>query len=87
MPVYSNRSQYTIRNVPRHVDRALRLRATRSGKSFNQVVIDALGEGAGERGRVFDDLDFMIGSMSKREARALDREVVEQRGIDKKLWR
>ena len=85
--MYSKRQQYTIRNVPQHVDRALRRRAKQSGKSFNQVVVDALGEGAGERRPVFDDLDFMIGSMSKSEAKTLDREVVEQRRVDRKLWR
>jgi len=36
--------QYTIRNVPRHVDRALRKRATETGKSLNQVALEALIE-------------------------------------------
>jgi plasmid stability protein len=84
--MYSKRSQYTIRNVPQYVDRALRQRAKQAGKSFNQVVVEALGKGAGAHRPVFDDLDFMIGSMSKGDAKALEREVVEQRRIDRKLW-
>jgi hypothetical protein len=85
--MYSKRSQYTIRNVPQYVDRALRQRAKQAGKSFNQVVVEAIGQGAGAHRPVFDDLDFMIGSMSRGDAKALEREVVEQRRIDRKLWR
>ena len=34
--------QYTIRNVPKSLDAALRRRAQRQGKSLNEVVIEAL---------------------------------------------
>lgn len=79
--------QYTIRNVPRHVDRALRKRATETGKSLNQVALEALIEGSGEHGKVYDDLDFLVGSLNRAEAKALEREIAEQRSIDEKLWR
>jgi hypothetical protein len=79
--------QYTIRSVPQHVDRALRRRAKEAGKSLNQVALEALIEGSGERRRVYDDLDFLVGSMNGAEAKALDREIAEQRSIDEKLWR
>lgn len=36
--------QYTIRNVPDPVNRYLRKRASQSGKSLNQVIIDELSE-------------------------------------------
>jgi hypothetical protein len=78
--------QYTIRSVPQHVDRALRRRAKESGKSLNQVALEALIEGSGERTRRYDDLDFLVGSLSRAEAKALDREIAEQRSIDEKLW-
>ena len=83
----TNQRQYTIRNVPGNVDRTLRRRAQESGKSFNQVVVEALSEGAGEPVHAYDDLDFMIGSMSAAEAKALSREIALQRTIDPKLWR
>ncbi len=34
--------QYTIRNIPPEVDRTLRARARKTGKSFNQVIVDTL---------------------------------------------
>ena len=79
--------QYTIRNIPIRVDRVLRRRAKESGKSFNQVVVEALAEGAGEPGQSYDDLDFMIGSMTASQAEALNKEIAVQRHIDPKLWR
>ena len=79
--------QYTIRSVPQHVDRALRRRAKESGKSLNQVALEALIEGSGERMRIYDDLDFLVGSLNSAEAKALDRDIAEQRSIDEKLWR
>jgi hypothetical protein len=79
--------QYTIRNVPRDVDLALRRRAKVSGKSINQVALEALTEGSGERKHVYDDLDFLIGTLSPEEAKDLDREIAEQRAIDDGLWR
>jgi hypothetical protein len=82
-----NQKQYTLRNIPESVDRVLRRRAKESGKSFNLVAVEALTEGAGDPTRSYDDLDFMIGSMSASEADAVEREVAAQRRVDKKLWR
>ena len=77
--------QYTIRGVPAAVDDELRKRARRTGKSFNQVVIEALREGTGSSAH--DDLDFMIGTMTDREAARVEREILTQRRVDKDLWR
>jgi hypothetical protein len=79
--------QYTVRNVPAHVDQALRRRARRAGKSFNQLLVETLSEAAGAGQRRYDDLDFMVGSMSKPDAEAIGREVVAQRKVDPALWR
>jgi hypothetical protein len=79
--------QYTVRDVPPQVDRALRRRARETGRSLNRVAVEALAAGAGESARTYDDLDFMIGTMSKAEAARLDREVAAQRRIDPGLWR
>jgi hypothetical protein len=78
--------QYTIRNVPAHVDEALRRRARSAGKSINQVALDALTLGAGVS-QQFSDLDFMIGSMSAADAKRMDGEIAAQRRIDPKLWK
>lgn len=88
MKVPASGRQYTIRNVPQRVDQALRRRAQATGKSINQVAVEALIEGSGEGGRIaHDDLDFLVGSLSKAEAKILDREIAHQRLIDEKLWR
>jgi hypothetical protein len=51
------------------------------------VAVEALAVGAGEGARTHDDLDFMIGTMSKAEGARLDREIEAQRRIDPDLWR
>lgn len=56
--------QYTIRNIPKDVDRALRKRAKAEKKSMNQVALDALRAGAGLNGELqrHTDLDWFFGS-------------------------
>jgi plasmid stability protein len=45
--------QYTIRNIPPHVDDAIRRRARAEGRSLNDVAIEALERGMGvAEGRV-----------------------------------
>jgi len=60
-----NDTQYTIRSIPSKVDQALRKRAKKTGKSLNEVVLEALAKGTGVTPEaVFDDLDWFIGSHS-----------------------
>lgn len=79
--------QYTIRNVPEEVDVVLRRRAKQLGKSFNQVVLEALAAGAGLDLKPKRDLSDVVGSMSPAEARRMEEEVRLQRQIDPELWR
>jgi hypothetical protein len=59
-----NNTQYTIRSIPPKVDQALRKRSQKTGKSLNQVVIEALTKGAGVTpDATFNDLDWFVGSM------------------------
>ena len=78
--------QYTIRDVPEDVDRALRRRAKELGKSINRVALEALATAAGQEVQR-RDLSFIAGSMSPREADRVDEEVRRQRKIDPDLWR
>jgi predicted HicB family RNase H-like nuclease len=50
--------QYTLRGVPREVDRALRQKAAQRKQSLNQVILDELAEAAiGHKQRAdFSDL-------------------------------
>lgn len=79
--------QYTIRNVPTDVDRALRRRARETGQSFNRVALEALANGAGSPLVPRRDLSAIAGSLSDGEAKQLDREIRRQRQIDPELWK
>jgi hypothetical protein len=58
-----NNTQYTIRSIPPKVDQALRKKSQKTGKSLNEVVIEALTKGAGMTpDATFNDLDWFIGS-------------------------
>ncbi len=81
-----NTIQYTIRNIPPAVDRVIRRRASQSGKSFNQTVVDLLAlqtfgttkpEPAGNLARLFgkNTLDD-----------SFDAAIRDQSQIDEKLW-
>lgn len=57
-------AQYTIRQVPRSVDRALRRIARERGKSLNAVLLDAVSQAAGvdAEPKLHRELDALIGS-------------------------
>jgi len=78
--------QYTLRNVPLHLDRALRNRAREEKKRLNEVALEALlqafalqGDGLKRR-----DLSDMAGAWI--EDPEVDRALEEQRTIDPDLW-
>lgn len=79
--------QYTIRSIPPHVDRALRERSTREGKSLNEVAIEALERGLDLEGHPVRrrDLGEIAGSWVRD--REVDRVLDDQRKIDPDLWR
>jgi hypothetical protein len=82
-----NTKQYTIRSIPEQVDRVLRQRARRAGKSFNQVALEALIIGAGESLRPKRDFSGIAGSLSDAEARKMDESIELQRQVDPELWK
>ena len=79
--------QYTIRNIPGHLDAALRRKAREQGKSLNEVAVEALVQGAGvgeERCR-HRDLSDVAGTW--RKDRAFEDALAAQDTIDPELWR
>jgi hypothetical protein len=80
-------TQYTIRNVPKVVDRALRRRAERQARSLNDVAVEALARGAGVENEAMehDDVDFLFGSWV--DDPVVDRALADQRTIDKGIWK
>lgn len=79
--------QYTLRNVPPGVDRALRQRAKQLSRSLNDVAIEALMRGMGVTVEPTEqhDLDFLFGSWV--EDQKVDEALEDQRQIDPELWR
>jgi hypothetical protein len=78
--------QYTIRKIPADVDRALKARARKLGKSVNQVAVEALAESVGQTPR-YRNLRQMPGAWTKNEAAEFDRFLVRERAIDEELWK
>lgn len=78
---------YTIRNIPDSVDRELRARARKSGKSLNETVIEALERGVGVAGsgQTYDDLDDLVGTWQHDEE--FDSALPEQNTVDTDAWR
>ena len=79
--------QYTIRGVPESVDRVLRDRARKTGKSLNQAALDALFRGVGvdTPPKVHTDLDHLIGKWE--DDPEFERAIADQDLVDEKLWR
>ncbi len=79
-------AQYTIRNVPMSVDRALRRKAAEHKVSLNAVVLRALEAeaGVGPTPREHHDLDSFFGTWIAD--RKVDRALAEQRRVDPADW-
>jgi len=78
--------QYTVRNIPEHLDAALRDEARRQDKSLNEVAILALarGVGIGALPRRRRDLADIAGSW--QEDPAFDSAIEAQDTVDPSLW-
>lgn len=84
--------QLTVRGVNDDLHDALKKEADRQGTSMNRVVLALLKEamgvsnGSGRYQTLFDDLDYLAGTWSTKEAKAVQQELNNQRTIDHKLW-
>src|SRR5262245_36028796 len=78
--------QYTIRQVPVSVDRALRRKATERKVSLNTLVLHALEVEAGVTAepRENHDLDEFFGSWISDPK--VERALAEQRRVDRRDW-
>ena len=78
--------QYTIRNIPPAVDRALRQKASALRQSLNTVLLRALEAeaGVGQGAREHHDLDRFAGSWV--DDPKVDRALATQRRVDPKDW-
>jgi len=79
--------QYTIRNVPIDLDKKLRLRSKKSGRTFNETLLRALDSSIMTTGKnaTSSDLDWFYGSggLGSEELNAF----ADQRIIDESAWK
>lgn len=78
--------QYTIRNVPRALDEALRRAARERGKSLNEVAIEALAQGLGITGDRARQRDLGDIAGTWRQDVNLDSALAAQDTIDEEMW-
>jgi plasmid stability protein len=80
----------TLRNLPEPVARAVRERAARYRVSLNKAVTELLEQavvpGPARGPERYHDMDRIFGSLSPKEADALERALKEMRRSDKELW-
>jgi plasmid stability protein len=79
--------QYTLRNVPPALDRALRERARREGRSLNDVLLDALrlATGLAEPRVRHRSLNGIRGTW--REDPEFDAAIADHDRVDDELWK
>lgn len=80
--------QYTVRNIPEHVDKALRRKASEERKSLNAVLREALIREAavvGPGSRLYTDLDPLAGTWV--DDPGFDETIRAQDQVDESLWR
>lgn len=78
--------QYTIRNVPPRVHRALRKKAADRGVSLNTLLVQALQAEVGDEGEPQEHHDLEDLFSSWVHDKAVDRALAEQRKVDPKDW-
>ena len=83
-------SQITLRQIPAHLERQLRLQARKSGRSLNKTVLDLMSRGLGidepvknERKR---DLSRFAGTLTEAEVRKFESNTRAFSDIDPDLW-
>lgn len=89
MKTPSQSRQYTLRNVPAHIDQALRRLAKKHDKSVNQLLLDLLEQVIGAAGNArlleYRDLDALVGSWV--EDPQVDEVLKAQDVVDAELWK
>ena len=79
--------QYTLRNIPKGLDRLLRQQARSQHKTLNEVVIEALQRAVGLAGEVPVQRDLSDIAGTWQEDPEMDRILAEHRRVDPELWR
>lgn len=83
----NHKNQYTIRNLPPDLDKTLRQRSKKTGKSLNKIVLETLGKGAGlhDKPVIHHDLDKYIGTWV--DDRVFEEVRAWHERIDEDMWK
>jgi hypothetical protein len=84
---YNAGMQYTLRNIPKNIDTAVRQKAKRQGRSLNDAAIEALANWAGVGVEVQKKRDLSDIAGTWVEDPEFDKAIEEMRRIDPELWR
>ena len=87
--VYMHTIQYTIRGISPSLDKALRARAKRENKSFNQTLVHVLEKGAGMAHERSDE-DFFRNFIGMGKDLLDDRfyeAIADQSRIEPEMWK
>jgi len=84
---YNKCMQYTIRDIPDALDKALRQAARQRGKSLNEVAIETLARGAGISGDRARQRDLADIAGTWRKDPAFDSALAAQHTVDEEMWR
>ena len=79
--------QYTIRNIPKVLDQALRRRARQHNKTLNEVVIEAMASGLGVQQAPAKRRSVREIFSGQSKDGDLEAALADQRRIDPELWR
>jgi plasmid stability protein len=86
LPSYNAGMQYTIRNIPKKLDQAIRAKAKAEGKSINVVAVEAIAAGLGMSSNGRPKRDLSMFTSSEEDARAIEEAHAYFDRVDPEKW-
>lgn len=81
----------TLRGIDERIAAALKEKARKEGSSVNAFVLRVLKESLGiekkKRGIVYDDLDHLAGTWSKKNAAEFEQATAVFEKVDEEMWK
>lgn len=81
----------TLRGVDERITAALKEKARKEGVSVNALMLRVLKESLGiekkKRSVVYDDLDHLAGTWSKKDASEFERATAVFEKVDEEMWK
>lgn len=79
---------YTVRQINDNTYASLKEQSIKAGLSLNKFILNCLEKITGHSTtKEYHDLDEFIGTLSQKDANAIDETVKQVRKIDRDLWK